>query len=103
MGPRCSSHQCIKRMNRCCDDIDDESRHTIFTYFWSNLDWNSRKVYVRSLVDFVPVKHKTTDGGESRRKNSLADHLKANADTQKQVVKNMFLTTLGIGSGQCLG
>ena len=97
MSGRCCSHQCEKRKNRCCNDIDDDSRRAIFTDFWSTMDWNGRKLYVRGLVDFLPVKRKTTDGEESRRKASLAYFLKPDEGSRKQVCKSMFLATLGIG------
>ena len=45
----------------------------------------------RSLVDFLPVKRKTTAGGESRQNSSLDYYLKPDEDTQKQVCKNKFL------------
>ena len=52
---------------------------------------------MRGLVDYLPVKHKTTDGEESRRKASLCYHLIPNADTRKQVCKSMFWQRLILG------
>ena len=54
-------------------------------------------MYVRGLVDFLPVKRKTTDEGESLRKASLTYYLKPDDGSRKQVCKSMFLATLGIG------
>lgn len=97
IGPRCDSQSCRKRKDRQCNDVDEKERQAIFKHFWSNLDWDTRKEYVRGLVDRRPVKRRTGDGDKSRRRSSLIYHLKLPSDSRKEVCKNMFLSSLGLG------
>ncbi|CAB0004000.1 unnamed protein product [Nesidiocoris tenuis] len=57
--------------------------------------WDSRKMYLRSLVSVRPTKIKTISKNASRRLYSRTYHLKIK-DERVPVCKNMFLNTLGV-------
>ena len=90
MGSGCTSELCKTRQHRHCKEFTNDCRINVFNYFWSNLNWGSRNVDVRSSVEAEPVKCKTADG-ESRPKTSLADYLNI------KVCIIRFLSTLRIG------
>lgn len=97
MGPRCTSNACKKASNRFCNDIADDARVKMFDEFWHQMNWAQRKLYVAGLVDRDPVERpRPVVRSQSRRSVSLRYHLWAHGE-RKQVCKNMFLTTLGIG------
>lgn len=96
MGPPCSSNLCTKGI-RGCEKFKEEKRLEIFNNFWNNLDWNSKKKYVRSLVEHVPpkrrrLKHK----GEVSRKGSSKHYYLLLNDDKVKVCRVMFLNTLGV-------
>lgn len=53
MGQPCTSQHCLKSMKRRCEELSGEDRTEIYNHFWSMSTWDTRKVYVRSLVDNV--------------------------------------------------
>ena len=99
MGLPCDSDYCYKSKYRHCDLFDEVTRQNIFDKFWSDMDWNQRKVYVASLVDIK--KTKAPQAEDSKKKNSMYYHLKLNQE-KKQVCKNLFLSTLGLGEWSVL-
>ncbi|XP_029928354.1 uncharacterized protein LOC115373878 [Myripristis murdjan] len=101
MGPRCTSSTCKKVSNRLCSDITEETRKRLFDEFWQRMNWAQRKVYVAGLVDREPVERSRAVGAQSRRSVSLRYHLMVDGK-KKQVCKNMFLSTLGVGEWSVL-
>ncbi|KAM4601049.1 uncharacterized protein ACJ7VT_020896 [Polymixia lowei] len=101
MGSRCTSSACKKASNRLCSDIGEEARKRMFDEFWERMNWAQRKLYVAGLVDRDPVERPRAAGAQSRRSVSLRYHLRVDGK-RKQVCKNMFLSTLGIGEWSVL-
>ncbi|XP_059195562.1 uncharacterized protein LOC131976512 [Centropristis striata] len=101
IGPRCTSNACKKASNRLCNDIDEEARRKVFDDFWQHMNWAQRKLYVAEQVDRDPVERSRAVGSQSRRSVSLRYHLMVDGK-RKQVCKNMFLSTLGIGEWSVL-
>uniref|UniRef100_UPI0037E8F1FA uncharacterized protein n=1 Tax=Semicossyphus pulcher TaxID=241346 RepID=UPI0037E8F1FA len=101
VGPRCTSSACKKASNRLCNEIDDEARREVFDEFWQQMNWVQRKLYVAGQVDRDPVERTRAVGSQSRRSVSLRYHLLVDGK-RKQVCKNMFLSTLGIGEWSVL-
>ncbi|XP_033497543.1 uncharacterized protein LOC117266442 [Epinephelus lanceolatus] len=101
MGPRCTSNACKKASNRLCSEISEEARRKVFDEFWQHMNWAQRKLYVAEQVDRDPVERSRAVGSHSRRSVSLRYHLMVDGK-RKQVCKNMFLSTLGIGEWSVL-
>ncbi|XP_051746313.1 uncharacterized protein LOC127510601 isoform X1 [Ctenopharyngodon idella] len=100
MGPRCQSAGCIKSSKHHCSTIGEEDRENIFKCFWENMNWEEKKMYVRSLVDVIPVKRRR--GSEnSRRSSTLNFFLKVDGQ-RRRVCKSLFLATLGLGEWSAL-
>ncbi|XP_074508789.1 uncharacterized protein LOC141778426 isoform X1 [Sebastes fasciatus] len=101
IGPRCTSNACRKASNRLCNEINEEARRQVFDEFWQHMDWTQRKLYVAEQVDRDPVERSRAVGSRSRRSVSLRYHLLVDGK-RKQVCKNMFLSTLGVGEWSVL-
>lgn len=101
VGPRCTSNACKKATSRLCSEINEEARKKVFDEFWQHMNWAQRKRYVAEQVDCDPVERSRAAGSQSRRSVSLRYHLKVDSK-RKQVCKNMFLSTLGIGEWSVL-
>ncbi|XP_074539066.1 uncharacterized protein LOC141800433 isoform X2 [Halichoeres trimaculatus] len=101
VGPRCTSTVCKKALNRLCNEIDEDERKKVFDEFWQRMNWAQRKLYVTRQVDRDPVERSRAAGSQSRRSVSLRYHLLVDGK-RKQVCKNMFLSTLGIGEWSVL-
>lgn len=101
IGPRCTSNACRKASNRLCNDINEEARRKVFDEFWQHMNWAQRKLYVAEQVDRDPVERSRAVGSQSRRSVSLRYHLMVDG-RRKQVCKNMFLSTLGVGEWSVL-
>lgn len=101
VGPRCTSNACKKASSRLCGEISDEARKRVFEEFWQHMNWAQRKQYVARQVDCDPVERSRAAGLRSRRSVSLRYHLMVDGK-RKQVCKNMFLSTLGIGEWSVL-
>ncbi|XP_031723387.1 uncharacterized protein LOC116394443 [Anarrhichthys ocellatus] len=101
IGPRCTSNACKKASNRLCNEMDEEAREKVFDDFWQRMNWAQRKLYVAEQVDRDPVERSRAVGSQSRRSVSLRYHLMVDGK-RKQVCKNMFLSTLGIGEWSVL-
>ncbi|XP_029307660.1 uncharacterized protein LOC115021376 isoform X2 [Cottoperca gobio] len=101
IGARCTSNACKKASNRLCNEINEETRNKVFDDFWQRMNWAQRKLYVTEQVDRDPVERSRAVGSQSRRSVSLRYHLMLDGK-RKQVCKNMFLSTLGIGEWSVL-
>lgn len=101
MGPRCTSNACRKASNRLCGEINEDARKKVFEEFWQHMNWAQRKVYVAGQVDRDPVERSRAVESRSRRSISLRYHLVVDGK-RKQVCKNMFLSTLGVGEWSVL-
>lgn len=101
MGPRCTSNACKKASNRLCNEINEDTRKKVFDEFWQQMNWAQRKMYVAGQVDRNAVERSRAVGSQSRRLVSLRYHLMVDGK-RKQVCKNMFLSTLGIGEWSVL-
>lgn len=101
MGPRCTSNACKKASNRLCNEISEDTRKKVFNEFWQQMNWAQRKMYVAGQVDRNAVERSRAVGSQSRRLVSLRYHLMVDGK-RKQVCKNMFLSTLGIGEWSVL-
>lgn len=101
MAPRCTSNACKRASNRFCYEIDEVARKQVFDEFWQRMNWTQRKLYVAEQVDCDPVERSRAVGSQSRRSVSLRYHLLVDGK-RKQVCKNMFLSTLGIGEWSVL-
>ncbi|XP_067456786.1 uncharacterized protein [Thunnus thynnus] len=101
MGPRCTSNACKKASNRLCNEINEDTRKKVFDEFWQHMNWAQRKMYVAGQVDRNAVERSRAVGSQSRRLVSLRYHLMVDGK-RKQVCKNMFLSTLGIGEWSVL-
>lgn len=97
--PSCNSEVRKKSLKRNCNKITEEDRLKIFNYFWGNLNWDKKKMYVNSLVSIAPVKQRTVESSQSRRISSFIYNLRID-DTYLCVCKTMFLNTLGLGEKQ---
>ncbi|XP_030015125.1 uncharacterized protein LOC115436402 isoform X2 [Sphaeramia orbicularis] len=101
MGPTCTSGACKRASNRFCGQIPEEAREKVFNDFWQHMTWAQWKLYVAGHVDRDPVERSRALGVQSRRSVSLRYHLMVDGE-RKQVCKNMFLSTLGIGEWSVL-
>jgi hypothetical protein len=94
MKETCKTNSCIKAKNRFCASFSDADRQELFNTFWTKMDWAMRKVYVSSLVEYVPTKRQKVAGAKYRN-NTARYHLKKDGKSQ-QVCKHMFLGTLSL-------
>ncbi|KAL3995807.1 RISC-loading complex subunit TARBP2 [Sarotherodon galilaeus] len=95
MGPPCTSQHCFKSTTRSCELLTEVERRGIFNNFWSMPSWETRKVYIQTVVENVPIKQKK-GGVDSRRTTSLLYHLQLSDRCKIPVCKNLFCSTLGI-------
>lgn len=72
MGEACSSDFCRKSKFRGCNHFEEEIRQSIHTYFWKNLNWGERKMYVRGHVNRTRTTQKTKGEEPSRREGTLS-------------------------------
>lgn len=99
MGARCQSAACVKSSKHHCGTIEEADRENIFKCFWENLNWEEKQMYVRSLVDVIPVQRRR--GLSSRRSSTYIFSLEVDG-LKRRVCKRMFLATLGIGKWSAL-
>lgn len=96
IGERCASSECAKV--RDCTKVTDEERKALCDYFWANMDWNQRKVYVCSLVSASPPMRRRKECAEDapRKLSAFKYHLKVGGICH-HVCKKMFLSTFCLG------
>ena len=95
MGVSCQSAACHKSTKLHCRDVEEPKREEIFKYFWEELDWGERKIYVKSLVEVSSVKRRRTGAETSRRSASIFCYLVVDG-RRLRVCQRMFLSTLGL-------
>lgn len=102
MGPRCSSKRCSTSSRRYCHIFTEPERAAMFSFFWKEMNWPQRKVYIASLVTIRSVAQRTTTEREdSRRLFSFSYSLKdGKSGLNRTVCKNFFLSTLGLKTDQ---
>ncbi len=93
VGATCKSTFCQNTPKRKCSAISEDQRQQIFTTFWKKMDWDQRKVYVRSLIKVSAKKAKTSPC--SKREDSFFYYLNVNNE-HIPVCKKMFCSTLGV-------
>lgn len=94
MGPKCSSEFCKNSSTRHCYEFSEKLREEIFNFFWQQLNWNERKIYVCDLIKLYAPKQNCTAAAHTV--SSLNYFLRANG-TAKSVCKKMFINSIGIG------
>ncbi|XP_057219379.1 uncharacterized protein LOC130572003 isoform X3 [Triplophysa rosa] len=99
MGARCQSAACVKSSKHHCSSIEEADREIIFKCFWEYMNWKEKQLYVRSLVDVIPVQRRR--GLSSRRSSTYIFSLEVGG-RKRRVCKRMFLATLGIGEWSVL-
>jgi len=102
IGPTCNSKFCEKSSKRMCNTFSENDRLNIFTYFWTNLNWDEKQMYVSFLVKKIPVERRRSDASSSRRNHTYLYHLKLHGELVS-VCKKMFLNTLNVGECQIHG
>lgn len=96
MGPPCCCKKGKDTKSLKCSEFSESSRSEIFEMFWSQMNWDQRKVFVASNVDKITKQRTRTEAETSRREQSYVYWLK-HEDMRKRVCKKMFLSTLGLG------
>lgn len=91
---RLESHK--KATSQLCRQMNEEARKKVFDEFWQRMNWAQRKQYVAEQVDCDPLER-----SQSRRSVSLRYHLMVDGE-RRQVCKNMFQSSLGIGEWSVL-
>lgn len=102
MGPPCRSALCEKRTSRHCDEFLLSDRVALFENFWKTMTWDEKRAYVTSMVDKKEASHRKTNAENFRKSGSFVYYLKLNG-LKRQVCRNMFLNTLGIGRSHIRG
>lgn len=95
MLPPCDCKQSLKGKSLKCRQFSSENRQKIFDDFWTNLNWEQRKQFIRGLVDVLPTVKKKSEK-LSRRSSSFVLNFKKDGLSHR-VCKRMFLNTFGIG------
>lgn len=88
LGPPC---MCLSKSK--CSKFSEGDREEIFSRFWT-LTWEQKKMYVRSLAQYIEKKRTYTEN-ESRRTGTILYTLQL-ANDKLPVCKRMFMSTLGI-------
>lgn len=94
MGPKCSSEFCKNSSTRHCYEFSEKLRQEIFNFFWQQLNWRERKVYVCDLIKLYSPKQNCTSAAHAV--SSLNYFLRVNG-TARSVCKKMFINSIGIG------
>ena len=92
---KCISEACKKMKNRRCSQFSDNERNTIFNNFWKQMNWDEKRVYVTSNIDYLS-KNRNSVGENSRRSRTFNYYLRKKDNTKLQVCKKMFLGTMGL-------
>lgn len=96
MGAKCSSEFCKNSSTRHCNEFSEKLREEIFNFFWQQLTWIERKIYVCDLIKFCPTKQNFMSAAQIQNVSSLNYFLRANG-AAKSVCKKMFINSIGIG------
>lgn len=95
MTATCFSNACKKMKTRHCGEFSDDERKNIFTKFWNNMNWDEKKVYTTSSIEYVPKKRNSV-GENSRRTGTFNYFLRKIDNSKLKVCKKMFLGTMGL-------
>ncbi|XP_050518028.1 uncharacterized protein LOC126892515 [Diabrotica virgifera virgifera] len=96
LGEACKSKKCTTSKVRNCEKLTVEMRQDIFNNFWTNLNWEQRKIYINGLVSRQTTARKTV-GCETRREGTFQYFLPT-AEGNLRVCKTSFLNTFSLGS-----
>lgn len=96
MGPPCCCKKGREGKLLKCSELSENVRNEIFQTFWSQMNWDQRKVFVSNNVDIIKKQRTRTEAETSRREQSYVYHLK-HEERRKRVCKLMFLSTLCLG------
>lgn len=96
LGPRCVSKLCSKSKTRKCFTISESVRQELFEKFWSDMNWDQKKVYISSLVTKLPIARSTKSGETLMRTGSLKYSIKTPDGQILSVCKKFFLSTFGL-------
>ncbi|KAF6205544.1 hypothetical protein GE061_019717 [Apolygus lucorum] len=104
MGPPSDSVKCKKWATRSCETVSETDRHKLFTSFWKDMSWDSKKMFICSLADIKQtnistVKERVVEATTSRRHSTLAYYLQI-GNRKVQVCKKMFLQTFGLDDSE---
>ena len=91
LKPRCT---CKKTLSKKCSEISEQNRATIFSKFWSQMNWDQRRTFVANTVRTGERKRPIET--ESRRSITLRYNLVVN-NVPVPVCKRMYLNTLSLG------
>lgn len=99
MGPACKSIKCKQSTRtRFCHLFTEEVREVTFKHFW-NESWETRKAYVRSLVEVMSSKKRNRPTLDARRRQIEFKYHLRKYGIRYQVCQTTFLNTLGIKHG----
>jgi len=98
-GKRSCTSKCPTSSIMKCTLVTEELRQALFESFWKNMDWDQRKVYIASLVMYVPTKRKVVKG-TSRKAGTFNFYIQESAEIKLRVCKPFFQSTFGITEKQ---
>lgn len=96
MKSPCTCSHSSKAKSRVCKNITEVQRKSIFDNFWKEMTWKERKMYIKGLVDTVPIQRRRGDAEQSNRSHTFHYHFSIEGQRQ-EICKAMFLNTLSIG------
>lgn len=98
LKPHCNCKLSSQNTTLQCRMFSEVDRQNIYNYFWKQMTWPERRVFVHTLVDVIPVQNKKNQVHEiSHRSNTLMYHLKKDG-IRLRVCQTMLLNTLSIGT-----
>ncbi|KAJ4448821.1 hypothetical protein ANN_00212 [Periplaneta americana] len=96
MKSRCMCKHSFVNGKRNCSEVTEEQRKLMFDHFWNEMSWSDRKMFIKGLVDYLPVKRRRNQSESSHRSNTLHYNFVIEGQ-RKSVCKVMFLNTLCLG------
>lgn len=96
MGAACMRSSCRKSF-RQCQNIDEETRASLFKEFWDKMSWDQKKIYVASLVKKKEKHASRKEPCEKSRRTFTYEYtIKLPNGNVVPVCKPMFLATFGL-------
>lgn len=86
---------------KCCGEISESDKETLFNRFWTKINWDQKKMNVKTFV--LESEIKTKRDNSSGRKAKTYQYYFTIDDKRYGVCKSMFLNTLGIGEKMVYG
>lgn len=96
MKAQCTCQHATLNMKRNCGVITEQQRKVTFDNFWNEMSWSDRKMFIRSHVEPLPVKHQRNQTDSSHHSITLCYTFFIEGKCLS-VCKNMFLNTLCLG------